>query len=62
MDYHSLAPVKYKRNLVERTVHRINEATSEFDEFTAGIEKAEKLFEKKRYPPQFYSQIVRNSV
>ena len=62
MDYHSLAPIKYKRNVVEGKVHRINQATSEWDEFTAGIEKAEKQFEKNRYPPQFYSQIVRKTV
>ena len=62
MGYHSLAPVKNKRNVVEGTVHRINQATSEWDEFTAGNEKAEKIFEKNRYPSQFYSQIVRNTV
>ena len=45
MDYHSLAPINYKRNVVEGTIHRINQATSEWDEFTAGIEKAERLFE-----------------
>ena len=49
---------KYKRNVVEGTVHSRNQATSEWDEFTAGIEKAEKIFEKYRYPPKFYSQIV----
>ena len=47
---------------MEGTVHRINQAKSEWDEFTAGMEKAEKIFEKSRYPPQFYSQIVRNTV
>ena len=46
MDYLSLAPVKYKRNIVEGTVHRRNQATSDWDEFTAGIEKVEKIFEK----------------
>ena len=61
MYYQSFALVKYKRNVVEETVHRINQATSEWDEFTAGIEKAEKIFEKNKNP-QFYSQIVRNTV
>ena len=42
-------------------MHRINQATSEWDELTAGIEKTE-IFEKNRYPPQFYSQIVSNTV
>ena len=46
---------------MEGTVHRINQATSEWDELTAGIEKTE-IFEKNRYPPQFYSQIVSNTV
>ena len=62
MDYHSLAPVKYKRNVVEGTVQRMNQATCEWDEFTAGIENNEKTFEKNRYPHQFYSQIVRNTL
>ena len=62
LSFHSCAPTKYKRNIVEGNIHRIHQATSTWSAFTTGIERAEKLWEANQYPPDFYIPIVRNTV
>ena len=62
LNYHACAPTKYKRNIVEGSVHRIHHTTSTWEAFNDGIEKLKKLLESNQYPPTFYQPIIRDTI
>ena len=53
LSYLAVAPNKYKRNIVEGTIHRIHHATSTWEAFNDGLEKATANWEANQYPPSF---------
>ena len=46
LNFHSLAPTQYKRNVVEGTIHRINHTTTDWIAFHDGVAKAQLTFEQ----------------
>ena len=53
LNFHSLAPTQYKRNVVEGTIHRINHTTTDWIAFHDGVAKAQLTFEQNGYPLNF---------
>ena len=62
MNYHALAPRKYKRSVVSGFVHRIYRACSTWDLFHISLERAKQILEKNQYPPQFYEAIIEQTL
>ena len=62
MNFHSLAPTKYKRSVVSGFVHRIYRACSSWSAFHSSMEKAMKILEKNQYPPDFYNPIIKSTL
>ena len=50
MNWNSIAPMKYKRNLVSGFVNRIWSATTTYDAFMSGCEKAKVILSKNQFP------------
>ena len=62
MNFHSLAPKRYKRALVSGFVHRIYRACSSWHHFHESIEKAKTTLENNQYPPSFYNKIINDTL
>ena len=62
LNFQSLAPTQYNRNVVEGTIHRINHTTTDWIAFHDGVAKAQLTFEQNGYPPQFYGNFVRDTI
>ena len=62
MNYHALAPKRYKRSVVSGFVHRIHRACSSWQNFHTSLEKAKRVLEKNQYPPTFYEPIIRQAL
>ena len=58
MNFHSLAPKRYKRSVVSGFVHRIYRACSTWKHFHDSLEKAKRVLEQNQYPPEFYGPII----
>ena len=58
LNYHALAPRRYKRSVVSGFVHRIARACSTWEHFHNSMERAKKLLERNQYPPTFYNPII----
>ena len=58
MNFHALAPIKYKRSVVAGMVHRIFRACNTWKNIHESLEKAKKILENNQYPPSFYNQII----
>ena len=56
MNFHALAPDKYKRSAVSAMIRRIFRACGTW------IKKAKKLLEKNQYPPSFYEPIFKKTL
>ena len=59
MNYHALAPKRYKRSVVSGVVHRIHRACSTWQNFHDSLEKAKRILERNQYPPTFYEPIIK---
>ena len=53
MNFHALAPKRYKKSVVSGFVHRIFRACSSWNNFQDGLERAKSILEKNQYPPNF---------
>lgn len=62
MNYHSLAPKKYKRSVVSGLVHRIYRSCSTWENIHTSLAKAKFILEKNQYPPQFYEPIIERTL
>ena len=62
MNFHSLAPIKYKRSVVSGMVYRIHHACSTSENFKYSIEKAKSLLRRNEYSPSFFEPIIRKTV
>ena len=58
MNFHALAPMKYKRSVVSGMVHRILRACSSWSAVHDSLEKAKRLLEQNQYPSRFYDPII----
>ena len=58
MNFHALAPNRYKRSVVAGMVHRIFRSCSTWLNFHESLVKAKKLLNANQYPPSFYNPII----
>ena len=61
MNFHALAPKRYKESVVSGFVHRIFRACSSWNNFQDGLERVKSILEKNQYPPQFYNSVIQNT-
>ena len=62
MNYHALAPKRYKRSVVSGLVYRLHRACSTWKNFHSSMEKAKFVLEKNQYPPQFYEPLIEQTL
>ena len=62
MNFHTLAPVKYKRAVVSGFVHRIFRACSSWQLVHESLERAKVILENNQYPPKFYEGIIHDTL
>jgi len=62
MNYHCLAPKRYKRSVVSGFVYRIFRACSDWKLFHSSLERAKTILEKNQYPPAFYEPIIKEAL
>ena len=62
MNFHALAPKRYKRSVVQSFVHRINRCCSSWENVMASLGKAKKVLDRNQYPPDFYEPIIRDTI
>ena len=58
MNYHALAPKRYKRSVVQSFVHRIHRCCSSWENITSSQQRAKYILVKNQYPPEFYEPII----
>ena len=57
--FNACAPTRFKRNTVERMIHRIHRASSTWPVFHNGLENARNIRENNQYTPAFNNPLVR---
>ena len=62
MNFHALAPKRYKRSVVSGFVHRIYRACSSWEYIHSSLEKAKRILERNQYPPMFYNPIIEETL
>ena len=62
LNYHALAPRRYKRSVVSGFVHRIMRACSTWQRFHESLVKAKMVLERNQYPPTFYEPIIEETI
>ncbi len=62
MNYHALAPKKYKRSVVSGFGYRIYRACTSWELFHSSLEKAKQVLERNQYPPNFYDPIIKDTI
>ena len=59
LNFHSLAPMKYKRSVVIGFVHRIYRACSNWKHIHLGLEEAKKILINNQYPLPFIEENIK---
>ena len=62
MNFHALAPVKYKKSIVVGMVHRIYRACSSWKNIDISLQKAKVMLLKNQYPPSFFDPIINETL
>ena len=62
MNFHALAPMKYKRAAVIGFVHRIYRACSNWQNFHESLERAKLILHKNQYPPSFTEKLIHDTL
>ena len=62
LNYHSLAPRRYKKSVVSGFVHRIFRACSTWSHFHNSMQRAKVMLESNQYPPTFYEPIINQTL
>ena len=62
MNYHALAPIRYKKSVISGLIHRIHRACTSWKYFHESLEKAKFILQKNQYPPSFYEEIIRKLI
>ena len=58
MNFHTVAPRKYKRAVVQVFVHHIWRACSSWNTFHDSMCRAKQVLERNQCPPEFYDPII----
>ena len=62
MNFHALAPMKYKKAAVIGFVHRIHRSCSNWEHFHESIERAKTILLKNQYPPSFTEKLIHDTL
>ena len=62
MNFHAMSPKKYKRSIVQGFVHRIFRASSSWEHFHQGLQRAKTVLEHNQYPPNFFDPIIKDTI
>ena len=62
MNYHSFAPLKYKRSVISGFVYRIHRACSSWQNFHISLDKAKTIFTQNQYPASFTEPIIHETL
>ena len=62
LNFHALAPIRYKRSVVRSFVHRIYNACSSWKFIDDGLKQAYEVLEQNQYPKYFYEPIVKKTI
>jgi len=62
MNYHALAPLRYKKSIVVGMVHRIYRACSSWENIDVSLQKAKLILMKNQYPPSFFDPIINETL
>jgi hypothetical protein len=62
LNFHALAPMRYKRSVISGFVHRIFRACSTWKHFHVSIQKAKSILEQNQYPPSVYESIIKQTL
>ena len=62
LNYHALAPLKYKKSVVISFIHRIFRACSNWQYFHLGLTEALEILENNQYPTSFIMPIIKNTI
>ena len=62
INYHALAPLKYKRNIIITLVHRIFNSTSTYEHLYTGLIEAKKMLGYNQYPSDWYEKIIHKTL
>ena len=62
LNFHSLAPLKYKKSVVIGFVYRIFNSCSTWQLFHEGLEEAKSILVKKQYPLDFIEKIFNDTL
>ena len=62
MNYHALAPVKYKKSIVSGLVYRIYRSCSSWKNIDESLQKARLMLNANQYPPSFYEPIIQKTI
>ena len=58
INFHALAPMKYKRGMVINLVYRIFNATSSWELFDKGLTEGKSILRSNQYPEYWYENII----
>ena len=62
INYHALAPLKYKRNMIITLVHRIFNSTSTYEHLHTGLMEAKQMLDYNQYPSNWYEKIIHKTL
>ena len=62
LNYHALAPARYKRSVVRSFVHRIYNSCSSWMYIDDGLKEAIEILRENQYPEHFYSPIIKQTI
>ena len=62
MNYHALAPMKYKKSVIIGMIHRIFRACSTYKHFHESLQKARGILLKNQYPESVIDRLIRDTL
>ena len=62
MNFHAVAPLKYKKSVVSGFVHRIFRACSSWENFHTSLTKAITILQNNQYPLPFIEPIIKRTI
>ena len=62
INFHALAPTKYKRGMVINLVYRIFNATSSWELFDKGLNEGKEILASNQYPEEWYENIINKTI
>ena len=62
LNFRSCAPLQHKRNVIQGTLHRIFNATSDWRSFDVALKKNQEIWIENNYPTEWSSSIVNETL